>query len=248
MRAFRSPSDDTVLAPEVLGPRVPDPRARRAPGRLLDALPRGRARRPFVVVVDNYDSFSGNLAHLLAQLGPDVAVVRNDAVTVEAVMDARPVGVVVSPGPHTPKEAGVSLDVIRACAQAGGPFPLLGVCLGHQAVGVAFGGRVVRAKRPVHGRATTVVSSRRGWLAALPGRFVAARYHSLVVDPATLPPELEVLARSAEGEIMALRHRALPIVGVQFHPESYLTRTGPALLAAFLRAGGLAQASSDVVR
>lgn len=229
-------------------PRVADPKARRAPGRLLTALPQGRPRRPLVVVVDNYDSFSGNLAHLLAQMGPDVAVVRNDAITAGAVMDARPVGVVISPGPHTPREAGVSLDVIRACAQAGGPFPLLGVCLGHQAIGVAFGGRVVRAKRPVHGRATTVVSSRRGWLAALPGRFLAARYHSLVVDPATLAPELEAIATSAEGELMALRHRNLPIVGVQFHPESYLTPAGPALLAAFLRAGGLALATSDVVR
>jgi len=219
-----------------------------APGRLLPALPR-RPRRPRpVVLVDNYDSFTRNLAHLLAQLGADVVVVRNDAVTVAEVFAARPAGVVISPGPRSPAEAGISVALVRACAAATPPVPVLGVCLGHQAIGVAFGGRVVRAVRPVHGRATAVRSTGRGLLAGLPRTFRAARYHSLVVDPATLPEVLDVVARSDEGEILALTHRTRPVDGVQFHPESFLSPHGPAILAAFLRRCGLRPRTTPVVR
>jgi anthranilate synthase/aminodeoxychorismate synthase-like glutamine amidotransferase len=198
--------------------------------------------------VDNYDSFTRNLAHLVAQLGADVVVVRNDEATVAQVLAAHPAGVVISPGPRSPAEAGISVPLVCACADATPPVPVLGVCLGHQAIGVAFGGRVVRARRPVHGRATTVRSTRRGLLAALPRTFRAARYHSLVVDEATLPAALEVVARSDEGEVMAVAHRALPVDGVQFHPESFLTPSGPAILAAFLRRCGLRPRAVAVVR
>src|SRR5262245_10681707 len=202
-----------------------------------------------VWILDNYDSFTGNLAHLLAQLGATVHVVRNDATTVAAVLRGRPRGVVVSPGPRTPREAGISIPLIRACARARPPIPVLGVCLGHQALGEAFGGRTVRGRRPVHGRATAVRHRGEGWLAGLPSPFPAARYHSLVVDEATLPEDLRVTARSEEGEILAMRHRALPLEGVQFHPESYLTPHGPRILAAFLRAAGLpARRPARVVR
>ncbi|MBL9086218.1 MAG: aminodeoxychorismate/anthranilate synthase component II [Planctomycetia bacterium] len=201
-----------------------------------------------MVVVDNYDSFTHNLAHLLAQLGADVAVVRNDGATVAEVLAARPAGVVLSPGPLSPAEAGISVALVRACARATPPVPVFGVCLGHQAIGVAFGGRVGRAVRPVHGRATAVRSTRRGLLAGLPRTFRAARYHSLVVDEASLPAALEVVARSPEGEVMAVAHRTLPVDGVQFHPESFLTPHGPAILAAFLRRCGLRPRTAAVVR
>lgn len=218
------------------------------PGRLLPRLPR-RTRGPGpVVLLDNYDSFTQNLAHLLAMLGADVAVVRHDAATVDEVLAVRPAGVVVSPGPLSPREAGISVALIRACAAARPPVPVLGVCLGHQALGVAFGGAVRRARRPVHGRATSIRSRRRGLLAGLPARFRAARYHSLVVDRRTLPDGLEVTATSAEGEIMALEHRTLPLAGVQFHPESFLTPHGPAVLAAFLRRCGLRLRRAALVR
>lgn len=218
------------------------------PGRLLPSLPRRRRRPRPVVVVDNYDSFTHNLAHLLAQLGADVAVVRNDGATVAEVLAARPAGVVLSPGPLSPAEAGISVALVRACARATPPVPVFGVCLGHQAIGVAFGGRVGRAVRPVHGRATAVRSTRRGLLAGLPRTFRAARYHSLVVDEASLPAALEVVARSPEGEVMAVAHRTLPVDGVQFHPESFLTPHGPAILAAFLRRCGLRPRTAAVVR
>jgi anthranilate synthase component 2 len=206
-------------------------------------IPRGA-----VWLLDNYDSFTRNLADLLGQLGARVHVVRNDETTPEEVLASRPAGVVLSPGPRTPREAGVSIALVRACAAAAEaaiargrpPAPLLGVCLGHQAIGEAFGGRTVRARRPVHGRATAVRHRGEGWLRGLPSPFLAARYHSLVVDEARLPDALVVTARSEEGEVMAMRHRTLPIEGVQFHPESYLTPHGPRILAAFLRAAGVA--------
>lgn len=209
----------------------------------IEASPRG------VLVVDNVDSFPWNLAHLLAQLGADVAVVRNEAVTVDEVLAARPRGVLLSPGPKTPAEAGISIELVRACAASAERFPLFGVCLGHQAIGAAFGARIVRAAAPVHGRATDVVHRGEGCLAGLPSPFRAARYHSLVVEEASLPRELAVTARSAEGEIMALRHRRRPIEGVQFHPESYLTPEGPRILAAFLATCGiLVRPVASVVR
>jgi anthranilate synthase/aminodeoxychorismate synthase-like glutamine amidotransferase len=191
------------------------------------------------VVVDNYDSFTENLAHLLAQLGARVVVVRNDAATVAEVLASKPAGVVISPGPKAPKEAGISVPLIRACAHAAEPIPVLGVCLGHQAIGEAFGGRTVRARRPAHGRALPVFHEGRGALAGLPCPFLAARYHSLVIDPDALPADLEPTAWSREGDLMAVLHRRLPIEGVQFHPESYLTGPGPRILAAFLRRAGL---------
>jgi anthranilate synthase/aminodeoxychorismate synthase-like glutamine amidotransferase len=198
-----------------------------------------RFPRGAVWLLDNYDSFTRNLADLLEQLGGRVVVVRNDATTPEEVLAARPAGVVVSPGPKTPREAGISVALVRACAAGTPPVPLLGVCLGHQAIGEAFGARTVRARRPVHGRATSVRHRGDGWLAGLPSPFPAARYHSLVVAESSLPADLAVTARSAEGEVMAMRHRARPIEGVQFHPESYLTPDGPRVLAAFLRAAGV---------
>ena len=197
--------------------------------------PRGGA----VWVVDNYDSFTENLVHALAQLGAEVVLVRNDAVSVRDVIAARPAAIVLSPGPKTPTEAGISVPLVLACARRRPAVPLLGVCLGHQAIGQAFGARIVRAKAPVHGRATPVFHRGDGVLKGLSSPFLAARYHSLVVAPRGLPAVLVATAWSVEGEIMALRHRDLPIEGVQFHPESYLTPDGPRLLAAFLRRAGL---------
>jgi len=202
-----------------------------------------------IVLIDNYDSFTENLAHLLAQLGASVTVVRNDAATVARVIAARPQGVVISPGPHAPRDAGVSVPLIRACARARPAIPVLGVCLGHQAIGEAFGARTVRARRPVHGRALPVRHAGRGSLRGLRSPFLAARYHSLVIDPDSLPGVLEVTARSDEGEIMAVLHRDLPVEGVQFHPESHLTAVGPRILAAFLRrCGERPRPAREVVR
>jgi anthranilate synthase component 2 len=184
-----------------------------------------------VLLVDNYDSFAWNLVQALAALGADVVVRRNDALSVADALALAPDAVVVSPGPCTPAEAGISVDLVRAAADR--RLPLLGVCLGHQAIGAAFGGRVVRAARPVHGKTSEILHDGRGVLRGLPSPLVAMRYHSLVVDE-PLPSELESTARTAQGELMALRHASLPIEGVQFHPESFMTPTGPSLLANFL--------------
>jgi anthranilate synthase component 2 len=203
---------------------------------VLDSPAFPRADRG-VLLVDNYDSFTMNLAHALAQLGADVHVVRNDAIGVRGAVALGARGLVVSPGPLTPKEAGISVAAIRAFAEGG--VPVFGVCLGHQAIGEAFGARVVRAVRPVHGRSTPIFHGGLGSLEGLRSPFPAARYHSLVLDPTTMPPDLEVTARSREGEVMAVRHRRLRVEGVQFHPESYLTPSGPWILAAFLRRCGV---------
>jgi anthranilate synthase component 2/para-aminobenzoate synthetase component 2 len=184
-----------------------------------------------VLLIDNYDSFAFNLVQAFAALGAEVIVRRNDAVSVEGALGLEPGAIVLSPGPRTPREAGISVELV--CAAAERRIPLLGVCLGHQAIGAAFGGRVVRAPAPVHGKTSDVIHDGRGVLQNLPNPLTAMRYHSLVVaEP--LPSELEATARTASGELMGLRHRTLPIEGVQFHPESYLTATGPALLANFL--------------
>ena len=186
-----------------------------------------------ILMIDNYDSFTFNLVQLLAELGADVEVVANDAEPLAALRARSPHGVVVSPGPGTPEQAGVSLEAVRGFAAAG--TPLLGVCLGHQAIGAAFGARVARSRAPRHAKTALVAHDARGVFAGLAQPFEAMLYHSLVVDEAGLPDALEVTARGPEGEVMALRHRALALEGVQFHPESIGTAGGRALLANFLR-------------
>jgi anthranilate synthase component II len=185
-----------------------------------------------ILLLDNYDSFTFNLYQALSELGADVIVRRNDAITVDEVERLVPTldGIVISPGPCTPSEAGISVPLVRRLA---GSVPMLGVCLGHQAVGAAFGGTIVRAPRLMHGKVSMISHDGAGVLTGLPNPFQATRYHSLIVERSTLPPELEVTAE-ADGLIMGLRHRSLPIEGVQFHPESILTPTGNDLLANFL--------------
>jgi len=189
-----------------------------------------------ILLIDNYDSFVHNLARYFQRLGQETMVVRNSAIDVSGVRAAAPAAVVLSPGPCTPRQAGCSLDVVR---QLHAEFPILGVCLGHQAIAEALGGRIVRAKEPIHGRTSPILHDGQGVFADLPNPLVACRYHSLVVDEESLPECLEVTARLDDGTVMALRHRTRPIVGLQFHPESILTDTGYALLAAFLRLAGL---------
>jgi anthranilate synthase component 2 len=189
-----------------------------------------------LLMIDNYDSFTFNLVQYLGELGQEVRVVRNDALTVQAIRALAPSRIMISPGPGTPDEAGVSLDVLR---ELGGDIPVFGVCLGHQAIGQVFGGKVVRAARIMHGKTSPVWHTGQGVFAGLPNPFVATRYHSLVVEQASLPDCLEVTAwtKNEDGsldEIMGLRHRSLDIEGVQFHPESILTQHGHDLLRNFL--------------
>jgi anthranilate synthase component 2 len=185
-----------------------------------------------VVVVDNYDSFTYNLVQYLGELGADVRVMRNDAVTVEIIRAARPDHIVISPGPGRPENAGVTMDVIR---EMGRETPILGVCLGHQAIGAVFGGSVIRAAVPMHGKTSTIEHDGRGIFTGITEPFLASRYHSLIVSDEGLPPALEVTARTKEDRtIMGLRHRSWPVHGVQFHPESILTGEGHRLLRNFL--------------
>ena len=186
-----------------------------------------------LLMIDNYDSFTYNLVQYFGELGETVRTVRNDAIDVDAIEAMAPARIVVSPGPCTPTEAGVSLAVIERFA---GRIPILGVCLGHQAIGQAFGGRVVRAKQVMHGKTDTIQTIGEGVFRDLPRRFEVARYHSLVVERDTLPACLEVTAESADGQIMGLRHRTLAVEGVQFHPESVASEHGHALLRNFLAA------------
>ena len=186
---------------------------------------------PMVVVIDNYDSFVHNLARYLRVLGWETEVLRNDAVSVEQVAAREPSHIVISPGPCTPDDSGISVALVRAL---GATTPILGVCLGHQCIGQAYGGRVVRAARPMHGKTSRVEHAGRGLFASLPNPLVVTRYHSLIVAEEGLPDSLEVTARSEAGEIMALRHRAHPVVGLQFHPEAVLTEHGLDLLRHFL--------------
>ena len=186
---------------------------------------------PRLLMIDNYDSFTYNLVQYLAELGADVEVRRNDAVGLDDVAALAPDGIVISPGPCTPREAGVSVPMIQRFA---GEIPILGVCLGHQAIGAAFGGDVVRAPRIMHGKTSPIRHDGTGVFAGLPDPFDATRYHSLVIDPGTLPPTLLRNAWTDEGEIMGVRHRSAFVEGVQFHPESILTLEGKRLLRNFL--------------
>ncbi len=185
-----------------------------------------------LLMIDNYDSFTYNLVQYLGELGADVEVFRNDVASVPELLASAPAGVVISPGPGEPRDAGVSLDMVKACAER--DLPLLGVCLGHQSIGEAFGGRIVRARSIMHGKTSLVEHDGRGVFAGLESPFEATRYHSLVVDRGSCPDVLLVSAQTADGEIMGLRHREAPIEGVQFHPESILTRVGKSLLGRFL--------------
>ena len=187
--------------------------------------------KPRLVLVDNYDSFTWNLVQYLGELGADVRVFRNDAIDLAGIRRLRPAALVISPGPCTPDEAGVSLAAIRELA---GELPVLGVCLGHQAIGQAFGGKVVRNARIVHGKASPVLHRGDGIYAGLPSPFEAGRYHSLVVERSSLPRVLAVTSWTREGEVMGLRHRTLDVEGVQFHPESVLTTHGKSLLGNWL--------------
>jgi anthranilate synthase component 2 len=192
-----------------------------------------------LLMIDNYDSFTYNLVQYFGELGADVRVYRNDAITLDQVADLAPAQIVVSPGPCTPSEAGISVPLIRRFA---GEIPILGVCLGHQAIGQAFGGRIVRAQRVMHGKLSPVAHDGRGVFADLPTPFAVTRYHSLAIARDDVPPELEVTANADDGEIMGVRHRHLAVEGVQFHPEAILTEHGMRLLGNFL--GGRISAGS----
>ncbi|MDH3997662.1 MAG: aminodeoxychorismate/anthranilate synthase component II [Desulfuromonadales bacterium] len=184
-----------------------------------------------LLMIDNYDSFTYNLVQYLRQLGEEVVVYRNDKITLDAIAELKPERLVISPGPCTPDEAGISVDAIKHFA---GKLPILGVCLGHQSMGQAFGGKIVRAERLMHGKTSPVFHDGRELFAGLPDPFDATRYHSLIVERASLPECLEITAWTAEDEIMGMRHRELPIWGMQFHPESILTVTGMDMLRNFL--------------
>jgi para-aminobenzoate synthetase/4-amino-4-deoxychorismate lyase len=246
------PGPVTAALAQALASRPPDPEpapwppALNGPGAVphragpAGALGHGAGPSgPLVILVDNYDSFTFNLAHLLATSGARVEVVRNDEVTAAQVVAAGPAGVVISPGPCAPADAGISIPVVTACAER--DVPLLGICLGHEAIGAAFGARIVTAPRPVHGKAFPVTHDGRGVLAGLPDPFQATRYHSLIIDEASLPPDLTVTARTG-GLPMAVRHRTRPVEGVQFHPESVLTTHGSAIIANFVAAAARAPA------
>jgi anthranilate synthase/aminodeoxychorismate synthase-like glutamine amidotransferase len=191
-------------------------------------------RTPKLLLIDNYDSFTYNLVQAFLVLGAEVDVYRNDALGVADALRADHTHLVISPGPGTPRNAGVSMDMIRAFT---GRIPILGVCLGHQSLVEVFGGQVVRAGRLMHGKVSPAHHDGRGLFAGVPQDLQVGRYHSLIAEPASIPQVLEVSARTPEGEIMGVRHRSLPIEGVQFHPESVLTPDGPLLLANFLKSG-----------
>ncbi len=189
-----------------------------------------------LLMIDNYDSFTYNLVQYFAELGEEVRVFRNDQITVEGIAELRPTRLVLSPGPCSPAEAGVCVEAVRHFT---GKLPLLGVCLGHQSIGAALGGKVVRAAKQMHGKTSVISTDERGVYTALPKQFTVIRYHSLAIERASLPAELDITATSEDGEIMGVRHRALagtptPLEGVQFHPESILTEHGHAMLKNFL--------------
>ncbi|HEX3902013.1 MAG TPA: aminodeoxychorismate/anthranilate synthase component II [Polyangia bacterium] len=188
-----------------------------------------------LLVIDNYDSFTYNLVQYLGEMGQEVRVVRNDELLAAEIAALAPSHIVISPGPCTPNEAGISLEVIETYA---GKIPILGVCLGHQAIGQAFGGKVVRAARVMHGKTSPISHDGKGLFTGLPNPFEATRYHSLLIERASVPDCLDVTAETAENEIMAVRHKTLPVEGVQFHPESFLTISGKDLLRNFIARKG----------
>ena len=194
-----------------------------------------------ILMIDNYDSFTFNIVQYLGQMGEDVRVYRNDKITTDDIRKLRPQAIFLSPGPCSPREAGITVDVIREFHTS---VPLMGICLGHQSIGYAFGGEVVRADRIMHGKVSSVEHDGKTIFAGLPNPFTAGRYHSLVVHPETLPDCLEVSARTAEGEIMGLRHKDYPVEGIQFHPESVLTPQGKRILRNFLKTLGRKERSS----
>ena len=194
-----------------------------------------------LLMIDNYDSFTYNLVQYLGELGEDVRVYRNDQISLDAIASLAPDYIVISPGPCTPNEAGISVPLIERFA---GDIPILGVCLGHQSIGQAFGGRIVHAAKVMHGKTSAIRHEGKGVFAGLANPLTATRYHSLVIERASLPECLEVIAWSDDGEIMGVRHRDLPVEGVQFHPESILTEAGHDLLQNFLRQHARAQSSS----
>lgn len=187
-----------------------------------------------ILLIDNYDSFVWNLARYVAELGDAPVVHRNDALSLEAITALAPSHVIISPGPCSPAEAGISVEVVR---QLGHRVPILGVCLGHQAIGAAYGGEIVRARRPMHGKTSSILHQGRSIFTGLPSPLIATRYHSLVIAPESCPPELDVTATTDDGEIMAVQHREFPVTGVQFHPESVLTQYGYRMLDWFLTGG-----------
>ena len=190
--------------------------------------------RPRILLIDNYDSFTYNLVQAFLVLGAEVDVRRNDAISVDEASALKPTHLVISPGPGTPQDAGVSMRMIQSFS---GRIPIFGVCLGHQSLVEVFGGKVVRAARLMHGKVSPIQHDGKGLYAGIPQDFAAGRYHSLIAAPDSIPSVLEVTARTAEGEIMGVRHRSLPIEGVQFHPESVLTPDGPILMSNFLKTG-----------
>jgi anthranilate synthase component 2 len=189
-----------------------------------------------LLLIDNYDSFTWNLVHFLGELGAPCEVRRNDRITVDEALALKPQGIVLSPGPCTPADAGICLELV---ARAGPRIPLLGVCLGHQTIGQAYGGKVIRAPEPMHGKLSTIRCKGKGLFADLPPRIEVTRYHSLIVERASLPADLEVTAETSDGIIMGLQHRRHPVHGVQFHPESIASEHGHDLLANFVRVAGI---------
>ena len=189
---------------------------------------------PRVVMIDNYDSFTYNIVQYFGELGAEVTVARNDEITLEGIAALAPDCLVVSPGPCSPAEAGISVAAIQHFA---GKLPILGVCLGHQSIGAAFGGKIIRARELMHGKTSLITTTQQGVFANLPKQFTVNRYHSLAIERATCPDCLEITAWTEDGEIMGVRHKTLPIEGVQFHPESILTEHGHAMLANFLKLG-----------
>lgn len=194
-----------------------------------------------LLMIDNYDSFTYNLVQYLGELGEEVIVVRNDKITLEAVQQLNPAGVIISPGPCTPDEAGISMDLINRFS---GKVPILGVCLGHQSIGQAFGGKITRAEKVMHGKTSLIFHDSKGVFQRIPNPFVATRYHSLIIERSSIPDCLEISAWTENGEIMGVRHRTLPVEGVQFHPESVLSEHGHLLLQNFLHSNAVQKYSS----